>query len=647
MTTVFRGRVGALTLASLCLAAAALLLTMFFYPSDIAADPRLTLPPDQPALGLIYDGLEVGTEGNCPGAYRVAGTSFCTHGPDAAPRGLDLGAPVAAVGGPTLAGAVTAAANTPIVCEGDGVSGNRFQVLYVRPQSGADRYAQYLATLRTTVGGVNDILNASAAETGGVRHLRLVTDGNCDVAVTNVTVSDEASVNFGTMVGDLFAQGFNRADRKYIIFMDANTYCGLGTVDQHADRPGSDNPNNFGPSFARVDSGCWVSYALAHEVMHTLGGVLASAPNGTANGHCTDAYDVMCYSDAPGVKLVTACPQNARQDRFDCNHDDYFHTAPPAGSYLATHWNAADNQFLIRTGPAAPVATSPSPSPSPVASVPPSVVPSATPSTAPSTPARSLLTIVPANGGYVSTSSAAPYLLGQVVTLAPKPSSGQVFLGWRIAGPDQRVSDGPVSSWVTPLTLTIEGDTTVTPLFAPRPAFGDVSSADPASEQIAQLAALGIIRGYGNGDFGSNDRTQRAQMAALIVRAMGWGNEDWGNDFVDGGGIDATLWRNVGTLAHYNVTKGYDGVSFGPTDEVSQLQVISFVTRAMVAKGYWTAVTTDTPGLYPNVGTNSGHRFDLLTFHHHAGGIDAGTGPATRGWFAQTLYQALDSIYGH
>ena len=65
----------------------------------------------------------------------------------------------------------------------------------------------------------------------------------------------------------------------------------------------------------------------------------------------------------------------------------------------------------------------------------------------------------------------------------------------------------------TPLTLTLTSDTTVTPLFAARPSFGDVAPRDRAAEAIAQLATLGIIRGYSNGDFGPNNHTQRSQMA--------------------------------------------------------------------------------------------------------------------------------------
>ena len=184
----------------------------------------------------------------------------------------------------------------------------------------------------------------------------------------------------------------------------------------------------------------------------------------------------------------------------------------------------------------------------------------------------------------------------------------------------------------------------------PAPTFPDVPASHPYYEAITELAARGVIRGYQDGRFGPDDTTLRAQMAALIARAMCWDLEDHDNPFPDQGSVDADLWRNVGTLAHYDVARGYEDGTYKPTDPVLYAQVISFITRAMVTEGYWQQETVDTPGLYPNVSVASGHRWDLLTYHKHAGAIPGTTPtaswgawdrPATRGWFAEALWQAL------
>ncbi len=255
-------------------------------------------------------------------------------------------------------------------------------------------------------------------------------------------------------------------------------------------------------------------------------------------------------------------------------------------------------------------------------------------------------------GGNVRTDAApwsggSPYPLGTGITLTANPNGDYVFAGWTI--------DNTFQGWANPLTLTVDGPHTVVANFAKRRHFTDLPPGPPPYEAISQLAARLIILGYNDDTFGPTDTTQRAQMAALIARAMGWGEEDHGNTFTDDLGIDPTLWRNVGTLAHYGVAKGYGDGTFGTVDRVLQAQVISFITRGMVAKGRWVAATTDDPALYPDVPAVSGHRLDLITYHRNAGTIPGTvptqpwatwSAPATRGWFAEALWQAIDRYFG-
>ena len=237
---------------------------------------------------------------------------------------------------------------------------------------------------------------------------------------------------------------------------------------------------------------------------------------------------------------------------------------------------------------------------------------------------------------------------GSANTLSPPALSGPdapVFIGW--------VVDGQPAGWANPLVLNVDQDRFVQAIFGPRPGYSDVWGDSPEGFAIAQLGARGIIRGYGDGTFGPGDPILRAQMAALIVRAMGWREEQWPNPFPDQGSIDGELWRSVGTLNHFGVARGYEDGTYNPTGPVLQAQAISFITRAMVAKGYWTA-QPDNPALYPSVPASSGHRADIVTFVRYAGALpnqplgqpfDGWDQPATRAWFATALWQALDGYF--
>ncbi|MFD7903599.1 RICIN domain-containing protein [Kitasatospora sp. NPDC059747] len=390
---------------------------------DQKAAPLKEIPKDQPDRGLVYAGLSLPNGDRCAGSLQVSNGQLCSHGPDAPPKDVDIHkdvAPVAAAAAqapvltpaanaqpPSAADLLKGAApvldagqkallgdpagapqqSTPaasggssVVCEGDGSSGNRIQVVYLHAP-GNDRYAQYLASFKKWAADVDVIYNASAQETGGARHVRFVTDSDCSASVLNVQISDAALQDFNASNDAVAAQGFNRKDRKYMMFTDAKVYCGIGTF-AGDERPGQDNLSNFGPSYGRTDSGCWGGHTAAHELGHNLGAVNNSAPSTSKGGHCVYDYDLMCYSDYPYYpQMKVVCPDRAHYDRLDCTHDDYYSTDPKPGSYLSSHWNVANNRFLI-TGNGG--GTGPNPNPSPTATPTPSPTASPTRTASPS-----------------------------------------------------------------------------------------------------------------------------------------------------------------------------------------------------------------------------------------------------------------------
>ena len=159
------------------------------------------------------------------------------------------------------------------------------------------------------------------------------------------------------MSAALAAQGYNSATRKYLLFADATSYCGIGNIRGDDDALASANANDGGPGYARVDAGCWGGSVAAHELMHNLGGVQMSAPNASGGWHCTDEYDRMCYSDEPlNPPMSFVCTPNV-PDTSRCSTATATTTStpiPPPAPTSTTHWNAAE-QLLPRPGPAEPL----------------------------------------------------------------------------------------------------------------------------------------------------------------------------------------------------------------------------------------------------------------------------------------------------
>jgi hypothetical protein len=321
-------------------------------------------PPNDRARGLVWDGLAPGrAENRCLGGYEIRGRADevlgCTHGPDPAPANVDVRRPVSTE---TLAGtaaALPAPAPGPgtngngIACSGDGTTGFRVEAIYATA-GGTDRYASIAPLIQTSYAPfVEWQYRMSAAETGGEVHVPFVTAsdgaGGCTLVVRKEVLSSTADDNFSNTITELKARGYNRADRRYMVWMDSNVLCGIGQIYRDS-QPGQANANNgYYTAFGRSDAGCW-GYAEAHELMHNLGGVQPDAPHATPNFHCWDESDDMCYDDDGSGPVVMQSVCAGRDGRlFDCNHDDYFLAgSPPAGSWLSTHWNTYNSRFLLR-----------------------------------------------------------------------------------------------------------------------------------------------------------------------------------------------------------------------------------------------------------------------------------------------------------
>ncbi|MBB5958223.1 hypothetical protein FHS29_004831 [Saccharothrix tamanrassetensis] len=243
------------------------------------------------------------------------------------------------------------------ICVGDGVGGKRVQPMYVHAIGAPDRFPEMEPKIQQWADRIDAAVLESAQRTGGVRHIRFVHHADCRPAVLGVAVPASEIDDAERIADALKALGHNRSDRKYLVFDDGSHNCGLAWNDAgDDDRPGADNPLNSGPGWAVVDQGCSDWAPGGHELLHSLGAVQSSAPHATEFGHCWDDQDILCYDDGglPGGGLSIECP-SADEDIVDCNNDDYFNTAPPAGSYLADHWNLANSQFLTSQGPGAPV----------------------------------------------------------------------------------------------------------------------------------------------------------------------------------------------------------------------------------------------------------------------------------------------------
>src|SRR5688572_12298547 len=281
------------------------------------AKPIDRVPANDLARGLNYTGLIAAKSGPCVGGYQLAGIKdhvVCTHGPDPFPAGVDRNTFTKPIPAPAPGIAAPAAL---AVCEGDGTSGRRVEVMYVHGNT--NRYNEFLETFRTLAEGVDTIYNESARETGGERHVRFVTEvvnGACRPVIRDVQIPDSAlnANDWAPLLNAVRAAGYTRTDRLYLQFTESTVYCGIGGF-RGDTRKTDANRSNTGPEYGRADRNCWNAGVAAHELGHNLGAVNNNAPNGSGLAHCVDEWDVMCYKDSASTVIVTRCSDRAHDQR--------------------------------------------------------------------------------------------------------------------------------------------------------------------------------------------------------------------------------------------------------------------------------------------------------------------------------------------
>lgn len=260
------------------------------------------------------------------------------HGTDPVPAEELRAEDVGALGG-TSPNCVSGAAGTYYV-----------QVIYAQASNGADNYTASVPMIRYLVGLANKLVDDAGIATGSPASLNVKCVGGLVEVLKEILPTSTASDSFSTVVADLRAKGYTDGKVKYWVFYDRKDACGCGGTGHiyGDDTLAVTNSNNGNAaSMYAVNFGYNSTRIMLHELGHNMGAVQNSAPRSTLGYHCYDGLDTMCYNDgAANGSLYSG--SYCLTEIWDCGRNDYFHTSPAAGSYLATKWNLGNamNRFI-------------------------------------------------------------------------------------------------------------------------------------------------------------------------------------------------------------------------------------------------------------------------------------------------------------
>src|SRR6056297_1862952 len=128
-------------------------------------------------------------------------------------------------------------------------------------------------------------------------------------------------------------------------------------------------------------------------------------------------------------------------------------------------------------------------------------------------------------------------------------------------------------------------------------------------EAVASLTSLGIINGFPDGTYRANEPVTRAQMAKMLIIALGYGEiaEGYNSSFEDAQGHWAESY--ISLASELEIIKGYPDGTFKPNSSVTFDEAITMAMRTLgykdeALKGDWPTnykVKADNIGLLENV----------------------------------------------
>jgi hypothetical protein len=115
------------------------------------------------------------------------------------------------------------------------------------------------------------------------------------------------------------------------------------------------------------------------------------------------------------------------------------------------------------------------------------------------------------------------------------------------------------------------------------PDFSDVSSSDWFYGSVESTVYAGIIKGEGNGAFGSNQPITRQELACILANALGKQDEaivsaSQQSNFTDDASISSWARGSVAVVVKYGLLKGYPDGSFKPQGDATRAEACAMIT---------------------------------------------------------------------